>query len=69
MAMDKYIIHSKQCGRNKLYASYTPRKIILGVELIYMHMNKIQTWGLKSAVVKWCVSMLDNVIRNCRWGF
>lgn len=56
---DKYTIHSKQCGRNKLYTSYMPRKIILGVELIYMHMNKIQASGLKSAVVKCCVSMLD----------
>lgn len=48
---DKYTIHSKQCGRNKLYASYMPRRIILGVELIYMHMNKIQASGLKSAVL------------------
>lgn len=67
--MDKYIIHSKQCGRNKIYTSYMPRKIILSVELIYMHMNKMQISGLKSAVVKWCVSMLDNVIRNYRWKF
>lgn len=34
---DKYTIHSKQCGRNKLYANYMPREIILDVELIYMH--------------------------------
>lgn len=58
-AKDKYTIHTKQCGRNKLYASYMPRKIILGVELIYTHMNKVQASGLKSAVVKCCVSMLD----------
>lgn len=46
-----------------------PRKIILDVELIYLHMNKIQTSGLKSAIVKWCVSMLEKVITNYRWGF
>lgn len=67
--MDKYIMHSRQCGRNKLYTNYNPGKMILGIELIYMHMNEIQTSGLKSVVLKCCVSMFGNVIKNYRWEF
>lgn len=35
-----------------------PIKIVLGVELINMHMDKVQASGVNSAFVKCCVSTL-----------